>query len=292
MLAQVDPVFVFGGHTAGHSPAVWQQVARLIKERYRRYDGFVVTASSDVMPFLGPALAFMIQRAGKPIIVTGAQTIPEKVNVFSGIFRHLFRDYKSLGIRANLINAVQVAIQEVAGVMVAFGNRLLPATRIYRTGFLTLNLFEAIGGAVLGRVDFGIRLAEKRPSRHAQRPVFALAMASTVDVIELTPGFDGGAFKRMLVSRHQPLLVRAYDFAEPPAVFRNISVAAGRASAPVVLHTAWRPTDDTPLPFICIGNMTFEATLAKFLWVLGQTDRLPELRRLLERDIAGEIIEK
>ena len=54
-------------------PTLWQALARLIRERYEDYDGFVILHGTDTMAYSASALSFMLENLGKPVIFTGSQ---------------------------------------------------------------------------------------------------------------------------------------------------------------------------------------------------------------------------
>lgn len=47
-------------------PSLWQSLARLIHDRYDRYDGFVILHGTDTMAYSASALSFMIDGLSKP----------------------------------------------------------------------------------------------------------------------------------------------------------------------------------------------------------------------------------
>ena len=55
------------------APTHWLLIAKAIRERYDRYDGFVISHGTDTMAYTAAALSYLIQGARKPIILTGAQ---------------------------------------------------------------------------------------------------------------------------------------------------------------------------------------------------------------------------
>ena len=55
------------------APSHWLLIAKAIRERYDRYDGFVISHGTDTMAYTAAALSYLIQGARKPIILTGAQ---------------------------------------------------------------------------------------------------------------------------------------------------------------------------------------------------------------------------
>ena len=75
-------------------PANWVALARLIRDNYARYDGFVVLHGTDTMSYTASALSFMLENLAKPVVFTGSQ-IPIGVLRTDG--------------RENLITAIEIA---------------------------------------------------------------------------------------------------------------------------------------------------------------------------------------
>jgi L-asparaginase len=54
-------------------PAVWIELAKIIKKNYEKFDGFVILHGSDTMSFTASALSFMLENLSKPVVLTGSQ---------------------------------------------------------------------------------------------------------------------------------------------------------------------------------------------------------------------------
>ena len=46
-----------------------------------------------------------------------------------------------------------------------------------------------------------------------------------------------------------------------------------------------------PKNVLLINNLTWETTVTKFMWVLGQANNIKQVKVLMEKDVAGETIE-
>ena len=82
------------------TPALWIELARLIRDSYASFDGFVVLHGTDTMAYSASALSFMIENLGKPVVFTGSQ-IPIGVLRTDG--------------RENLITAIEIAAAKEGG---------------------------------------------------------------------------------------------------------------------------------------------------------------------------------
>ena len=58
----------------------WIDVSVEIFDNYEKYDGFVILHGTDTMAFTASALSFMFENLGKPVVLTGAQVISERLN--------------------------------------------------------------------------------------------------------------------------------------------------------------------------------------------------------------------
>ena len=51
----------------------WNRIGKIISDRYKDYDGFVVLHGTDTMAYTASALSFMLENLDKPVILTGSQ---------------------------------------------------------------------------------------------------------------------------------------------------------------------------------------------------------------------------
>ena len=72
-LCQPDTLALCSIDSTDMSPALWLDMARAIEQNYSRYDGFILCHGTDTLAYTAAALSYLVQNAGKPIILTGAQ---------------------------------------------------------------------------------------------------------------------------------------------------------------------------------------------------------------------------
>ena len=97
-------------------PALWVNLAQLIRDRYDLYDGFIILHGTDTMAYSASALSFMMDGLTKPVIFTGSQ-LPIGVPRTDG--------------KENLISAV-----EIASAKDSEGHALVPEVCIYFNSLL------------------------------------------------------------------------------------------------------------------------------------------------------------
>jgi len=278
IIADIEPIFVFGKNAADVNHDTWSKLADIIFKRLESCAGFVVLHGLDNLLFTTSALSFMLQSLSKPVIFTGSQNISNNSN-----------DSKNLGIKANLINAIQVATSGVGEVGLMFGNRLLRANQATRAYGESLNLFTAPENAVLGRIDFSIRIFERLVYPHSDKVKFFRQLNKKIEVINLSAVIDFDCLKKKLSGR-DGVIINTGDYQGlPEDLVYTLSHSA--KNMPVIIWSKEiRPSVLSPKNFLIINNMTWHATLVKFMWALSQGKGVAKVKELMAQSISGEII--
>ena len=112
------------------APTHWLLIAQAIRERYDRYDGFVISHGTDTMAYTAAALSYLIQGARKPIILTGAQ---KPIS------------FDSTDSKVNLTDAFLCACSDTLhGVMIVFNGKVIQGTRACKTRSKSYEAFSSI----------------------------------------------------------------------------------------------------------------------------------------------------
>ncbi|MDD5039976.1 MAG: asparaginase domain-containing protein [Patescibacteria group bacterium] len=282
LIADVDPVFVFGGDASEIEPNLWIRLAREIHSRMPRYDGFVVLHGVDTMLYTSAALSFMLQPLGKPIIVTGSPLSAEVTESDKQDLSGLISNYRNLGIKANLINAVQVASMDIAEVAIMFGNRLLQGTRAVKSDAASFNFFDAHRDGLLGTVDFGIKLLATATRRSRAKPRLLDTIESNVGLLQLVPGAGPELLDALLKKGYRGIVVRSFNTNLFPDTFKPVLERAYRKKVPILAHNPFAlDVKKKKREYIVINDKTFETTFVKFMWVLGQTRDVGKIRLMM-----------
>ena len=152
-ICAVDCVQPFSLDSSDLQPRHWVQVARVIRESYGRYDGFVVSHGTDTMAYTAAALSYLIQGSPKPIVLTGAQ---KPIG------------FETTDSKQNLRDAFAVAASDMAGVMLVFNGKVILGTRARKTRSKSFEAFSSINYPVLALVQDGRLIRYIRP----EIPVF------------------------------------------------------------------------------------------------------------------------
>src|SRR5688572_24028014 len=164
---------------------VWVELAEIIKEKYKSFDGFVILHGSDTMSFTASALSFMLENLSKPVILTGSQ-LP------IGIIR---TDGKE-----NLITAIEIAsakrngkaiIQEVA---IYFEYKLYRGNRTFKFNSEHFDAFKSPNYPYLAEAGVEIQYntnAFSKPNTKALK--VHTQLDNSILVLKLYPGQIGRA---------------------------------------------------------------------------------------------------
>jgi len=282
LIADIEPVFVFGGDASEMEPQLWVKLAREIHKRIGKYDGFVITHGVDTMIFTSAMMSFILQPITKPIIFTGSPLSAEVTESDKQDLSGLISNYKNLGVKANLINAIQVATMDMAEVAIMFGNRLIKSTHAAKSDAPSFNFFDSFKEGMLGKVDFGIKLFSTAHKRSEQKVKLNDSVEEKVCLLQLYPGAGPELLGQMIDKKCKGIIIKSFNTNLFPESYKPVLAKAYKKKIPVVAHNPYAlDVKKKKREYILINNMTFETTFVKFMWALGQTRDLGKLRILM-----------
>ena len=252
-------------------PEGWLAIAGEVRRSYDDFDGFVVLHGTDTLAYTAAGLSYLVQGSPKPVVLTGSQ-LP-------------MGDPDTDGKR-NLLDAVRVACDDAAaGVMVAFGGKVISGTAARKVRTRSFEAFDSLNVPDLGCVRDGrVEWADGAEAGDVTSGVrFYDALNPRVAVLKITPGMDA-----LVVDALRPacdaLVVEAFGLGGIPE-YDGITdtllawVDAGKTlvmttqcpyeGADLSVYEVGRAFCDRP-GVLMGGSATTEALLAKTMWALAQ----------------------
>ena len=181
-LAKIDSAILCNLDSSDIGPAHWAQLARMIADNRRNYDGFIVVHGTDTMPYTASALAFALEGLDRPVVLTGAQRP-------LGALRN--------DARRNLADSIEVATLNLPEVGICFDGMLLRGCRSCKVNTRAYHAFDSPGCEPLAKLGVDITLG-----KHIRHPVAPFRCRPKFDanvmVIQVTPGMPVDVFNRLL----------------------------------------------------------------------------------------------
>lgn len=289
-LCRITTLSMFHLDSTNMRPEYWLQIARRIREDYNAYDGFVITHGTDTMAYASALLHYLIQNNEKPVVLTGAQ-VPISM-----------RDSDA---RENLINAFRYAVDaDACGVHIVFGGKIIAGTRARKTHTKSFNAFSSIdypeiGFVRNGRVRYYIREKLSGPA------VFFDEIDSSVTVVKLIPGMNGGIFDYLADHTHAVIIesfgVGGIPYYDTDDFADKIELLVHRGVRVVI--TTQVPHEGSDMSVYQVGlrikqkyelpeayDMTTEAVTAKVMWALPRTKTAAEFRELFLTPVGNDMM--
>lgn len=276
-------------------PEMWVRLARLIKQHYGQYDGFVVLHGSDTMAYTASALSFMLENLNKPVVLTGSQ-LP------MGMIRTDGRD--------NFLAAIEIAAAReddtpiVPEVCIYFENRLMRGNRTTKQNAENFDAFASGNYPLLAEVGVYIRY-----NRHKiLKPNFKNLKIHThiecnVSILKLFPGISENVVHNTVnIPGLKALILETFGSGNAPTdpwllhclkqaidqgliIFNVTQCQSG--SVEMEKYETGRQLEK--IGVLSGGDITTESALTKLMYLLGSGLPRPRILELLQTAIRGEM---
>jgi L-asparaginase len=277
-------------------PEVWVNIASAIEDNYNKFDGFVVLHGTDTMAYSASAISYMLENLTKPVIFTGSQ-LP------IGLLRTDGRE--------NLITSIEIAATRENGVPVVpevciyFDNKLTRGTRTTKFSAEHLNAFNSPNYPALAEVGLHIKFNRNQINyNHSGKSLNVhRAFDNNVAIMKLFPGISINLVRAIIRTKGlRGLIIETFGSGNAPTfrwfidelkyfidkggIIYNVTQCHG-GSVEMGLYETSRELLSAGV--ISGKDITSEASVTKFMHLLGRYASGKEVKEKLSIPIAGEI---
>lgn len=279
-------------------PSLWQDLARLIKERYEDYDGFIILHGTDTMSYSASALSFMLDGLTKPVIFTGSQ-LPIGVPRTDG--------------KENLISAVEIASAKdkeghpaVPEVCVCFDSLLMRGNRSTKVNSEVFRAFQSPNFPPLAEAGINIRYNNeyiRKPNDWYQSLTINTELDTRVSILKIHPGITPEVVRNILCGKDtRAIIMETYgsgnaptrdwflDIVKESSAMNKIIVNVTQCLAGTVNMNIYANGKALERAGVIDGyDSTTESALAKLFYLMGKSRDNEWVKAMMGRNLKGEI---
>lgn len=285
-----DPIL----DSSNMDPEIWAELAGIIASTYAIYDGFVILHGSDTMAYTASALSFMLKNLSKPVVLTGSQLPIGEIRTDA---------------KENLITALEIAATKVNGlamipeVCIYFDYQLFRGNRSIKYNSEKFEAFRSPNYPILA--EAGVTLSFYTNYIHAQ-PIEPLLLQSAfntnIGVLKMYPGININTVQAITRSAVDAIVMETFgsgntttaqwfvDSLQEAVDAGKLIVDISQCQGGSVELGKYETSKKLQQMGIISGfDMTFEATITKLMYLLGQGLAYKEVAALMEVSLRGEL---
>ncbi len=291
VLYEMDPI-----DSSNMNPDYWLDIAKVIKDNYNDYSGFLILHGTDTMAYTAAALSFLLENLSKPVIITGAQ-IPISAARNDAA--------------QNLASAVMFAAPYAFGLplipeaAIFFNNKLIRGNRAKKIDSFGYAGFDSCNYPALADTAGDIFVNEQIIRKPSEKGFFIhRKLEREVFLFDIFPGIAPEIMRYIFnIPNLKGVVLKTYGAGNAPtndSFLKEIEFAVDKKKLVIVNVTQCIRGGVKPARYdagaklldggvISGADMTPEAALVKLMFLLGSGHDVETTKRLMQKDLRGEI---
>jgi len=276
-------------------PDYWIDIARVIRDNYKKFDGFVILHGTDTMTYTATALSFLLENLDKPVIITGSQLS--------------IGQPRSDAVQ-NLVTSLTIAAPEgfklplIPEVCICFNNVILRGNRARKVSSSGYSGFATPNYPPLGEAGEHIEINTKVIRKSSTEGFFINeTLEKKVMLFDIFPGISPEILNSVFsIDGLKGIVFRTYGAGNAPTdpdFLKEIERAINKKNLAIVNITQCpqgmvemglydASATLSRLGVISGVNMTPEAALVKMMFLLGQGYDIEIVKEQMQKDLRGE----
>jgi L-asparaginase/Glu-tRNA(Gln) amidotransferase subunit D len=179
---------------------------------------------------------------------------------------------------------MHVAVTDLSGVSLVFGNQVHRALEISPNRTPNLNYFHSISGKIFGKIDFGLKFFPPVNGRHQKKFKPTLEFESDIVSLEVNPSSLPEQIKQLAVKNPKALIVKLADLMVIPKSINLELIKLQKQRIPIIVFQEYQ-SGKMRSPFIYLTGIPYHTAYVFALWALGQSKNVSVIRKLLQNKV-------
>ncbi len=275
-------------------PSIWLEMAKIIRDNYSLYDGFVILHGSDTMAYSASILSFLLEGLQKPVIFSGSQLPIGEIRTDA---------------RENLMTALEIAsakrdgVSIIQEVCILFDNKLFRGNRSFKYNSDKFEAFRSPNYPVLAEAGIHIRYNDEVLANNAGLEFIChYHIDNRVGVLKLFPGISEETIQSVLSSNVRSIVMETFGSGNTMTDpwFLNLLSEAIKSGKNILDISQCKVGSvelgryETSQGLKAIGvlngyDMTFETAVTKLMYLQGELSNQEDVAHWVQQSLRGEL---